>query len=661
MVFASRAQLSNVNHTLAGLGATVVRDSTTKNIVGTFFKFWLPQVSEVFVLGSFNGFNFNFIKDKVISDDRKEELRRLGFPLTQLDNSGYWYGYTPNLKYSATTPKDNEYVFFVIGLDGKADFVADPIARDTVQREPDVNDAIALVVDWESFEWQYDSYYATERRDFRRYIIYQLHWGTFFRPEGDHDFEQFTLGATTAGDKRFAVAQRLKKISAMGFTAIELLPVHEANGATNAGYDPSFFFAIESAYGTPEDLRILVDEAHKIGLAVIFDVVVNHLTLIPKNSSFSQEFISGWYIKENAPWASENVVSKDFGEDPDFDRPQIRNIIFDSIQMYFSEYHIDGIRMDATRVIPRDALKEIIGKLLVENRRFGKFISAEHLVNDNNPFPYIIGDIGCSAGWDKRAFNSGMIDAIAPERRGRFDALRNAFETNYQGRPETAIKYVLGSHDEIWMVKDTSSAVAAINRVGGPLNGFSRMKMRLAWALNACAFGIPMMFMGTEYMTERRWYNYEGYNAKNKDAIGIPFVWEPNASSSEAQYMLMIKDINNLRTRYVAMRNPNQDSQLVHFDNVNGVYAYKRWDGLGNVLLITINISDGEWQGRDYQFSTNTPNSSWKEVFNSQYVNYGGWTGSGNSDPNFFPGADGNGLLQGINLPKWSLMILKQQ
>lgn len=651
MVIVSPAQLSSVNHDLAGLGATVVRDSSSQLIVGTFFKFWLPQVREVIVLGTFN----NWGKDA----SGTEDLRRLGFSLTQLSNSGYWYGFTPDLRYSPTMPSENEYKFYVIGLDGNDDWVADPISKDTVQRAPDVNDANALVVDWESFDWKYDSYYANERRDFRRFIIYQFHWGTFFRPENDLGYEEFNLGQTNFDDKRFAVAQRLKRISSMGFTAIELLPIHEANGATDAGYNPSFFFAVESAYGTPEDLRILVDEAHKLGLAVIFDVVVNHLTNDLSKSSFSQEFIRGWYSRDNAPWSNHRLFpgQSDWGPDPDFDRKEIRNIIFDCIQMYFTEYHIDGIRLDATTTIPRPALKEIVGRLLIENRRYGKFISAEHLTAD--PFPYIIDDIGCNSGWYKRAFENGLLRAVAQPIRGNFDALRDAFETNHQGLPETTIKYVLGSHDEIWMQNNESAA--AINRVGGTSNAFSRMKMRLAWAINACAFGVPMMFMGTEYMTDRRWDSFNGYNASNADANHVSFVWEPTSSSSEAQFMLMVKHINELRSRYVAMRNPNRDSQLVHVDNTNGVYAYKRWDGLGNVMLITINISDGQWQRRNYQFNTDTPNSFWHEVFNSQYVNYGGWSGSGNADSNFFPRTDENGLMQGINLPQWSLMVLKKQ
>lgn len=88
---------------------------------------------------------------------------------------------------------------------------------------------------------------------------------------------------------------------------IELLPIHEANGATDAGYNPSFFLAVESAYGTPEELRSVVDEAHKLGLAVIFDAVVNHLTDDRSHSSFSQEFIIGWYSRERTLVKSQTI------------------------------------------------------------------------------------------------------------------------------------------------------------------------------------------------------------------------------------------------------------------------------------------------------------------------------------------------------------------
>jgi 1,4-alpha-glucan branching enzyme len=398
VVFASSSELSPASHTLAGMGATVIRDSTSQAIVGTFFKFWLPTVSEVYVLGNFNNWGKN---SSDIFSYATEALR-----LNQLGTSGYWYGYTPNAR--SNDANKNQYKFFVVGSDGKSDEVADPIAKDTVGPVPDVNKADARIVDWLNFDWQYDNYFTERRRDFRQFIIYEIHWGTFFRAENQSDYEKFGLDGTSDADKRFIVSQRLQKISNLGFTAIELMPIHEANGATDAGYNPSFFFAVESAYGTPEDLRILIDEAHKLGLAVIFDTVINHLTSVLHYSSFSQEFIRGWYSRDEAPWSNHKVFpgQSDWGPDPDFDRQEIRNIIIDCIRMYFNDYHIDGIRFDATTTIPRSALKEIIGQLQSEYGWQGKYFIAEHITD--NPFPYIVEDIGCNAGWYKPAFNRGL-------------------------------------------------------------------------------------------------------------------------------------------------------------------------------------------------------------------------------------------------------------
>ena len=200
-----------------------------------------------------------------------------------------------------------------------------------------------------------------------------------------------------------------------------------------------------------------------------------------------------------------------------------------------------------------------------------------------------------------------------------------------------------------------------MSRWGGSANTYAQMKMRLAWALNICSLGTPMMFMGTENMTDISWHNYYGYNGNNEHTSGPGLDWYPEAHSASGQFQQMIKDINGLRHWQGALQSDNVNCQLVHYDQDNGIAAYKRWDHQGSVLLIIINISGNEWQLREYRVRANTPHSHWHEVFNSQYVDYGGWMGSGNSDATFNPSADGAGLLQGINIPKWGLMILKQQ
>lgn len=622
-------------HNLAGMGATVVRDAEGQ-ITGTFFKFWLPQVHSVYVRGSFNNW---------IDANR----------LNQLGDSGYWYGFSTEAR-----PGD-DYRFFVYGLDGNNNEVSDPAARETIKtrhNEPeDANNANAVIVDPAAFNWEHDAAHYEQRRDFSRYIIYQLHWGTFLRPEngGDLVFEKFVAG-TTDEEKSRSVRRKLSHVSKLGFTAIQLLPIHQANGNFNGGYDPSFFFAVETAYGRPDDLRLLVDEAHGLGLAVIFDSVINHLTKITNFSSFSQEFLKGWYTKENAPWSNHNQWGgEDWGPDPDFDREEIRNLLLDSVRMYFEEYHVDGVRFDATTTIPRDALKAMMHQLHQEYEGRGKYFIAEHLTED--PFSYIIGDIGLYASWYKPAWSAATYRVVGQVGPGHLQGLRQIFETNHAGNPNSAVKYLLGSHDENWA---SHGGLAAVSRYGGAGNFYARSKMRLAWALNVCALGTPMLFMGTEAMTPVTWHNYYGYNGHNLHTPGKGLDWKPGAGSHGAHFRKMVAAINGLYLAHGAFRMGNDTCQLVHVDPNNSIAAYKRWDYFGSVLLIVINLSDHQWQSREYQVLTATPGSSWREIFNSQDEAFGGWDGSGNGDPSFFPRADGSGKLQGINLPAWSLLVFKQ-
>lgn len=609
-------------HNLGGMGATVIRNAEG-TITGTFFKFWLPDVRNVFVRGAFNNWT---------------DANRLD----QLDNTGYWYGF------SADARPGDDYRFFVYTKDGKFKEVSDPVARETYKTKhntEDAQDANAIIVDTAAFTWLHDDAFANRRKQFSTYNIYQLHWGTFLRKTAGGNFEKFVTGSTDA-EKRSSARNKLTYIRDLGFTALQLLPVHQANGNFNAGYDPSFFFAVESAYGDPEGLRMVVDEAHGLGLAVIFDAVINHLTKDESYSSFSQNFIKGWYTKENAPWSNHNQWGgEDWGPDPDFDRDEICDLLRDCIRMYLDEYHVDGVRFDGTTTIPRHGLQSIISRLQQEYAGQGKYLIAEHITD--NPFPYIIQEIGFHAAWDKNAWNAVTYQVIGQPGQGNLQALRQVFETNGGGNPSTAIKYLLGAHDEQW---GSHGGKAATIRFGNAANWHTRSKMRLAWALNACALGTPMFFMGTEGMTDITWDNFSGYNGWD---------WKVVAGEPPAQFQTMIKDINELRLRLGAFRTTNSQTELVHMDDRNGIAAYKRWDLGGSVLLIVINISDNQWEHREYGVRTNTPVSNWHQIFNSQEAVYGGWAGSGNTA--FDPKADGSGRLQGINIPKWSLLIFQQQ
>jgi 1,4-alpha-glucan branching enzyme len=482
-------------------------------------------------------------------------------------------------------------------------------------------------------------------------VIYQAHPGTFLSTgPADAPFETFvTRGPdATPESKRASARSKLSYVKDLGFTAIELLPIHEANGSKNAGYDPSFVFAVENAYGSPDELRMFVDEAHGLGLVVLFDSVINHLTADATHSSFSQEFIRGWYACQDAPWSNQRQWGgSSWGPTPDWNRPEICNLLTACMLMYFDEFHIDGIRFDATTTIPHDAMKALIAQVRGNARGSSAYLIAEHLTDD--PLPYVAGDLGFSGGWYKPAFDTATGNVLQRLGRGDLASVRKIIETDYQGEPVSAVKYLTGSHDETWTAHGGKAFAA---RLGGVADPFVQMKIRLAWSLAVCAHGTPMMFMGTECMDDTGWNNDAGYGDMN---------WYPPVGSRGANFKQMIRDLNSLRQRHAALRGPNIDAKLVHWDDDNGVVAYKRWDQSGGVFLVVINVSDHTWGQREYQVFSDTPNSVWHECFNSQYVNYGGWTGACNSDPSFWPQADASGTLQGINLAQWCVLILQKR
>jgi maltooligosyltrehalose trehalohydrolase len=190
------------------------------------------------------------------------------------------------------------------------------------------------LVDPGSFEWSDRRWHGVERE---RLVIYELHVGAFTR-EG-----------TFA-----ALSGKLAYLRELGVTAIELMPVADFPGCRNWGYDGAALFAPARGYGSPDDLRRLVDRAHTTGLGVLLDVVYNHLG--PDGSylaAFSPFFHSS---RHQSPW----------GPGLNFDGPRsewVRRFFIDNALHWIHEYHFDGLRLDATHAIVDDSPKHFLAQL----------------------------------------------------------------------------------------------------------------------------------------------------------------------------------------------------------------------------------------------------------------------------------------------------------
>src|SRR4051812_12207237 len=195
-----------------------------------------------------------------------------------------------------------------------------------------------------------DRRFAWSDRDWKgiplgQYIFYELHVGAF-TPEGTFD----------------AVIPHLDRLVDLGITAVELMPVAQFPGERNWGYDGVFPYAVQNSYGGPEGLKRLVDAAHARGLAVVLDVVYNHLG--PEGNYLRCFSASYFTSRRMTPW----------GEGIDVDGPGaagVRELLVGSAAMWIERYHLDGLRLDATHAIEDRSAVHVLRELGERVRHVG--------------------------------------------------------------------------------------------------------------------------------------------------------------------------------------------------------------------------------------------------------------------------------------------------
>jgi maltooligosyltrehalose trehalohydrolase len=236
--------------------------------------------------------------------------------------------------------------------------VPDPASRGQAD---DVHGA-SLVVDPASYRWRNVGW---EGRPWQEAVIYELHAGV--------------LGGFRG------VARELPRLAALGITAVELMPVAAFPGHRNWGYDGVLPFAPAASYGTPDDLKALVDSAHGHGLMMFLDVVYNH---------FGPD---GNYLAAYAPQFFRDDISTPWGPAIDFRRPKVRRFFTENALYWLIEFRFDGLRFDAVHAISEpDWLDEMAAQMRATVER-GRHV---HLVleHDGNAASHLSGDF--DAQWN---------------------------------------------------------------------------------------------------------------------------------------------------------------------------------------------------------------------------------------------------------------------
>jgi maltooligosyltrehalose trehalohydrolase len=271
-------------------------------------------------------------------------------------SDGTWANVVPRLRPGA------RYRF---RLNGAASY-PDPYSR----YQPEGPHGPSEVVDPRAFAW-HDAAWRGLRMPGQ--CIYQLHIGTF-TPDGT-----FT-----------AAIDQLPRLKDLGVTAIEPLPVAEFPGTRNWGYDGVDLFAPSHVYGGPIGLKRLVDAAHQHGLGVILDVVYNHFG--PDGNylrAYSADYFTDRY---QTPW----------GEAINYDGPNstwVRKLVLDNARYWLSEYHIDGLRLDATHAVFDRSPKHILAELSEALDGRGLLIAETHENDVRYLRPVVEGGFGMAAVW----------------------------------------------------------------------------------------------------------------------------------------------------------------------------------------------------------------------------------------------------------------------
>ena len=239
-------------------------------------------------------------------------------------------------------------------IDGELD-VPDPASRFNAD---DVAGP-SVVIDAEAFDWP-DS--AWRGPPWHQAVIYELHIGTF-TPQG-----------TFA-----AAAEKLPALGAVGVTAIELMPVADFPGRRGWGYDGVLWFAPDSAYGTPDDLKRLVAAAHAHGLMIFLDVVYNHFG--PQGNFLSRYAPSFFTERHQTPW----------GAAIDYSQREVREFAIENALYWLEEFHFDGLRLDAVHAIRDDSTPHFLHELAQRVAQGPGASRHVHLVleNDDNAARYL--------------------------------------------------------------------------------------------------------------------------------------------------------------------------------------------------------------------------------------------------------------------------------
>ena len=368
-------------------------------------------------------------------------------------------------------------------LDGRGE-LPDPASRSQPRGVHGPSEVVDL-----SYPWRDQAFRS---RPLREWVLYELHVGTF------------TAEGTFAG-----AAAALDELVELGVTAVEIMPVAQFPGQRNWGYDGVFPFAVQDTYGGAKGLQMFVDECHQRHLAVVLDVVFNHLG--PEGNVLA-EFAPYFTDRYKTPWGPAVNLDGPFSDD-------VRAYFLANARQWFEDFHVDALRLDAVHeLIDRSArtfLAELARAAEELGRRLGRTCGLIAESADNNPLtvtPRASHGLGMDAQWSDD-FHHSVHAVVTGERGGYYgdyggiDDVARAMDQGfvYQGQYSTSRKRRYGAPSIAIPPDRFVTFVQNHDQVGNRADG-ARLstlvppeRLRLAAGLLLLSPGVPLLFMGEEY------------------------------------------------------------------------------------------------------------------------------------------------------------------
>ncbi len=578
---------------------------------GVAFRVWAPNAQRVCVIGSFNGW-----------DGDKHPM--------QAEENGYWYADV------AGAHVGDEYRFLLTAAQGEFKRI-DPYAREVT------NSVGNAIVHDPSFDWEGDDFCLAPWNEL---VIYELHVGTFNDEENDNLPGEFD-----------AVSARLGHLKKLGVNAIQIMPVAQFAGDRSWGYNPSHIFSVETAYGGPLAFKRFVKRAHKHNMAVILDVVYNHLGPSDLDlwqfDGWSENNLGGIYFynddRAHTPWGDTR---------PDYGRGEVRQFILDNVLMWLEEYHVDGLRFDSTVYIrtvngsseqdlPEGwSLLQWINSQVTENFP-GRITITEDLRNNE----WLTKDVGAGGAgfgsqWDANFVHPIRQAVITPQDEQRsLVAIRDALSYRYNDDAFERVIYS-ESHDE---VANGKARVPQEVNPKDPKGWYARKRSTLAAAMVFTAPGIPMLFQGQEFL-EGEWF---------RDTV--PLDWDQRDEFHGI--VRLYRDLIRLRLNRDGFTRGlcGQFTQVYHLHDERKVIAYHRWDkgGPADDVVVVANFLHEPQDGYVIGFPAA---GTWKLRFNSDWQGYSeDFEGHPSTDAVTEPGQyDGFPFHAALSIGPYSVLIFSQ-